>query len=339
MHNLFGERFYTLRQPAWHTLGEVGQEGEGAVSIARRIGGDYVVTMEPVFVTEPGSKRRIQVDGYASAVRHPTDDDPNYRVFNVVSADYSPVTMMDVALAFDEFVAADIETLGVLDDGARGFVSTKLPTIDVKGDEVEMYLGATYSFTGANSAEVWPLRVVCANTLAMAQARSTVAYRIVHDGTARERMGTWLADAYAEAVSKHDLLKGVFELLADKPARTATADKVFRVAWPDPTPPTPNAPADVMRARMERYENRILRRQRFRNEAVRLFEGEGTGATSRAAKGTMWGVVNAVTEVENYRKGSFRGDEAVNVGKDVMFGARRENMVRATAYAVDLAQR
>jgi hypothetical protein len=293
--------------------------------------------MEPIYVVVDGAT--IPVAGYRAAMRHPTADDPEYRTFNVVSEGYQPITMADVATVCDEHIAKPVETMGILGHGERGFVTFRLPAIDVKGDEVEMYLGATYSFTTAATAEVWPLRVVCANTLRMAQARAQAQYRIVHDESARARMADWLRDAYAEAESKTDLLREAFVLLAGTKATTAQAKRVIREAYPDPTVPRGDAPAEVVEHRMKRWEYRRSRRIVFREGAFELFQGAGRGMDSKAAKGTLWGVVNAVVETENYRKGSFKGDEGENVAEDVLFGKRGAAMERAADAALALASR
>lgn len=347
-HNIFGERFATLRQPAWHALGHVREEEESAMEVLRVIGGDVVTSMEPIFVKVPGSGGRNtyqELTDHRVVLRHPTEDDPEYVPFNIVSGSYQPITMTDVATVCDEFVAEPVETMGILGRGERGFVTFKLPEIDVKGDEVEMYLGATYSFVGAASVEVWPLRVVCANTLRLAQARAVSSYQVVHDSTARERMGSWLADAYNEAASKTAALKDLFTALAGAKATAPKAKDVISAAYPLPPEPLPNAPRDVIERRRERFEKRKVRVERLRTEAFRLYDGDGTGADSRAFKGTYWGVYNSVVETENYRRGSFRGRngedggeaaEAVNSAENVMFGKRANAMERAAERALEL---
>jgi phage/plasmid-like protein (TIGR03299 family) len=338
MHNIFGERFVSHRVPAWHDLGLVLEDGVGAMEALRRINGDFVVTMQPVFTRSPDGSE-IAIPDFRCALRHPTDDDNEYVPFNVVGDSYQPITMADVCVVFDEFVARDIETLGILGRGEQGFVTVKLPEIDVNGDEVEMYLGATYAFSSAASVEVWPLRVVCQNTLKAAQARARVAYRIVHDASARQRMGEWLAHAYEEADEKSRMLKEVFTTLANYDASAAQARRVVTAAWPEPNRPRENAPRDVMEKREAIFDWRRTRVLKFRDTAIDFWRGGGTGMDTRAAKGTLWGVVNAVAEVEGYRRGSFRGDEAKNVAESELFGKRGDVKERSVDAALAIASR
>lgn len=89
--------------------------------------------------------------------------------------------------------------------------------------------------------------------------------------------------------------------------------------------PRRDAPDDVVQLRLEGWERHQLRIRRRREMALSLFEGDGTGMDTPAAKGTLWGLYNAVTETENYRKGFAAGGveaEAARVGEDLLFGWR-----------------
>jgi hypothetical protein len=57
---------------------------------------------------------------------------------------------------------------------------------------------------------------------------------------------------------------------------------------------------------------------RRRRAELGLFNGEGTGMGSVAARGTLWGLFNAVAELENYRDDDTRDTAAYSV----LFGAR-----------------
>lgn len=340
-HEIFGERFVSLRVPAWHNIGLVAENEMTCMEALAATGADDIdVEMAALYVRiENGhGPEFIEAPGYRAALRAPTPDDNEYRVFNIVSDEYVPVTMRDIAEVADKAIGRPVETLGILGEGERGFTTFALPSIDVYGDEVEMYLGATYSFTSAASVEVWPLRVVCQNTLRLAQARARVAYRIVHDAQARERMGEWLAQAYRDAAAQTEMLKGLFIALADARAGTDEANLVATAAFPDPKAPRDNAPPQVMKARWERWEYRRDRRRLFRAESLRLFNGAGTGMDVRATQGTLYGVVQAVAEVENYRNGSMKdGREAEAVAEDLLFGRRGEAIMRAATRALEVA--
>lgn len=324
MHELFGERFATLREPAWHGLGLVLQEEISARDALDRIDGNVEVKLTPNFTEVEG--QRIELPS-RTIVRYPTVDDAEFVTLGSVGPEYELLSPTVMAEIWDESVRRPIETIGLLRRGALLFITTKLPTIDVKGDEVERYLGVSSPMDGQRSAsaEQWHLRVVCANTLKAAQTQARVAYRVVHSEGARERIGNWLREAYTKAEQNHQVVKEVFELLAATRITEQMAQAVFCEVYPDPRLPRENAPEDVMTQRLERWELKRLRVRRRREAAFSLFAGDGTGMNTPAAKGTAWGVFNAVVETADYRAGSRRGGpeaERQRVAESTMFGSR-----------------
>jgi len=275
-------------------------------------------------------------------VRHPTFDDPNFALLGQAGPEYSLITPGDVADLWDEHVGRSIETMGCLRGGAIFFCTTRLPTLDVRGDEVETYLAAFSPMDGQRSAsaEIVPVRVVCMNTMRLAQAQAQICYRIVHDAGAKERFGLWLREAYARALENSESLAGTFDLLASKSVSDTIAASVIRRAYPDARRPRFHAPDGTMAVRLERWERMQTRIRHRRETALNLFAGDGTGADSRAAKGTAWGVYQAVAEVENYRKGFAKGGllaEDRRIGEDLLVGARGEVMARAFTASLAVA--
>jgi hypothetical protein len=107
---------------------------------------------------------------------------------------------------------------------------------------------------------------------------------------------------------------------------------IIRRVYREPRLPRRDAPDATLEVRMERWERMKLRMQRRREAVLSLFEGDGTGMDTPAAKGTLWGLYNSVTETENFRRGYGAGGvaaEAARAGEDVLFGSRGETMQRA----------
>src|SRR4051794_40122386 len=119
-HNLFGERFYSLRRPAWHGLGLVLDEELGAADAFDRIGA-YDVHLEDL--TTAGG---LPIP-HKAIVRDRVDD--QLQVFGVVGPDYHLVSPRDVVTLWDKAVSRPVETIGALGKGETLFVSTKLPTL------------------------------------------------------------------------------------------------------------------------------------------------------------------------------------------------------------------
>ena len=349
-HDIFGERFVSYRQPAWHGLGSIVQDLTTA-NEALDLMGEVRVEALPLSIALPGYEG-VDVP-YRVLMRAPTEDDPEWVPFGTVSEDYNLINPRRFAELWDTSVGKPIETLGFLKRGGLMFVTTKLPTMDIRGDEVENYLIAVNGMTGSNCAEarVSPVRVVCANTLAASAAAQTEAYRVVHDATAEERLALWLGDMYHKAEEQIGVLREVFSILSNTPVAPAGSRMVkapwstvgklpealattVELAYPYPRSPRRNAPESVLKSR-EEYTEYIRKGQELRrNATVALFEGEGRGMDHPAAKGTLWGLYNAVVETEDYRRGGYSED---NTAFERLFGERAQTKERAFETCLALA--
>lgn len=327
-HNLFGERFADARKPAWHGLGTVFNDELTASEALERMG-SYSVKLVPATAGNiPLNKQAI--------IRTPTTDDPEHRVFGIVGEKYTLLTPQDICSIYDEQVAKPIETIGALGHGETFFVSTQLPTLDVKGDEIENYLLISNPMTGLMSAEirVTPVRVVCQNTLIASDRMATQKLKIVHDKTAKQRMGEWLRETYSFAETTTKVLKDLFEVMADTKMKDADARQLFEASYPSPPEPKKNATDKIFEQRIRWWEENVNLMARRREGAKMLYEGMGTGMDTKAAKGTLWGAYNAVVETEDYRRG--RNED--QVGASAVFGERAASKKRAFSYAVDLVK-
>ena len=341
-HEIFGERFLD-RRAAWHKVGlQCVTDKLRALPALAKIGGDFSVTLRPLFFLTPKNEQRQS--GFHQIVRYPTHDDDDYvPLGQPVSADYTPFPPHDVCAAWDEAMPETVfvETMGVLRRGAMFFITTKLPSIGVKGDEVERYLGVTSPLDGvtALSAEEWPLRVVCANTLRAAQAGAFVSFHLPHRGDALQEIGEWLALSYRKAQQNAERLKAAFEKLAAFRVKTWQAKTGFEHVYPLPPAPGKEVPAEVIAKRAKRYDEDAARIHRLRRAALELFDGAGTGMRLPAADHTAWGFLHAVTEIEDYRRGSPVGGERFGRTRDSessLFGSRARTKERAMAEALTM---
>lgn len=325
MHNIFGQRFLSHKEPAWHGLGQVVEEGVGAAEAFERLGSYEVMLASLSLSSHKLPKVTIP---YKAIVRTPVADDPQLRVFGIVSPEYSLITPQDFTAIWDEHVAEDVETIGMLGKGETMFISTRLPSFNVRGDEVGNYLLAVSPMTGGNAAEVriTPVRVVCQNTLSLSENMSTEIYRIVHDASGKERLASWLTDAYQRAEARTEAIKEAFNVLAGHRVGNEERELVLAQAYPNSSASLlDNAPPEVLamrRADADWYEKQLEKR---RGAVRELFAGAGTGMEHPACSGTAWGLFNSVCECEDYRRG--RGNESIC--KDALFGGRAETKERA----------
>lgn len=331
-HNLFGDRFGDARKPAWHHLGQVFEKPLSALQALKKIG-DYNVRLEPAFADGVPL-------GRSAILRDPTTDDPEIRVFGVVSEDYTLITPQDVCAIYDEHVAKPVETIGALGHGETFFLSTHLPTLDVRGDELENYLLMSNPMTGLMSAEirVTPVRVVCQNTLIASESMATQKLRITHNREAKQRLAEWLQETYEFAEMTARVLRDLFEEMTRVRMRDADARRLFEASYPYPGKPQRTATQSVFDQRLKWWEEGVQLMDRRREGAKMLFEGMGTGMDTKAAKGTLWGAYNAVVETEDYRRGRNESQIAASSMGWGSLPERAATKKRAFEYALQKVQ-
>lgn len=329
-HNLFNERFYSLREPAWHGLGMVSDEELSAQEAFSRI------TPYSIGLQDLSTPTGLPVP-YRAIVRDVTPDDPEQRVFGVVGPEYQLVDPLTVCESYDAAVNQPVETIGCLGYGETLFLTTKLPEINVKGDQVDNYLLVVSPYTGWSAIQIriTPVRVVCQNTLIAAKAASSEVYKVVHDETAQVRLEAWLNGLYGRAVDRAQVMQQAFEMFACYKPSVKGVTSILQKVYPDPKPVRQNAPQEVLDVRMKDYEYYKKSAERSRQAVQELFNGAGTGMDHPAAKGTGWGLYNSVVEWEDYRPTSKKDETARLVNS--LFGNRassKENAyVTIEAYA------
>ena len=337
-HDIFGERFYSLDEAAWHRLGVVGDEPLPALKVLEQMG-EPVYTLEPIMAALPGGGGHINLEERA-IVRHPTPDDDQFVPLGIAGPEYQLFTPGDCARIWDEAVARPVETLGFLARGGRFFLTSHIEDVSVRGDEVKLYQYALVELDGrrANEYGITGVRIVCANTLKFGQEAATERFRIVHDRHTRERMASWMTEMNDLAGQKVHMLTEAFDILA---GHTVTDEEIYEVldaAYPTGQEPRRDCPPAEYEKRMQRYEARAKQVGRYQAGAARLFAGEGKGMNEVATRGTAWGLYNAVVETEDYRRPSNRSTEE-SQAESRMFGERAQVKERAYVSAIEVATR
>lgn len=315
-HNLFSARFYNRdNKPAWHGIGvNAGADAyDTARTAAEKANAIYKVGLRPIKVELNGEMHK---SGYNWIIRQPTKDDPTERVFGKpVPADYELITP-DMAIdLYDNNVkdmdrkTAPVETLGVLGKGERMFITTRLPnTLNIRGDEVATYLLYDNPMSWGNALGVYVtgVRVVCQNTLHAGISGSIEKRKIPHLKGSEKVLARWLEGVYGRALATTDELRQAYDQLANTPVTQQQVKWVIEAIYPMPKRP---AFTDVSTRDMEEREDNWLYNceltTRVRSAVTRLYDGEGWGMDSTAAKGTAFGAYNAVAEFETYRAGSY----------------------------------
>lgn len=324
-HNLFNERFYSLRRPAWHGLGKVSEVEMGAVEA---YGGmvPITVTLEPSYSRISGDY--TEVEGRRDIWRHPVPDDPQFRLLGTVGTDYRLIDPLRVCELYDENVQRPIETMGILGKGETLFLSTQLSSYAVKTDEIESYLlvESPYSGNAAIRIRVTPVRVVCQNTLIAARGQASETYAIRHDQEAERDLGLWMGGIVDRAEGKIATLREAFEQMAAKRVTPVDLESLLIATFPNPKEPNRSHPSPDFVVRAEaRYEEATKYAKTAREVVRELFEGRGVGQDTEAAAGTAFGLFNAVAERAQYASG-IRGSSGL---WDAVNGFRAQESERA----------
>jgi len=299
--------FFSNREVAWHKLGTVtdgAQTAQDALKIAQL---DSVVKVSENYISTTVDGQTITLpDRFLTYRNHPKT---GLSALGVVGNRYTPIQNLE-AFEFLNHIAdesgAVFETAGSLNNGARVFMSMKMPeSMKLAGgqDTVDSYIMATNSHDGttAFTVAVTPVRVVCTNTvrLALEQAQATIKLRHTVGATAkvqqaRETLGlVWkYQDAFQQEVEK----------LVSQPFSNSDFKQFV-----DKLVPTPNEDAS------QRVKN-------YADDTRSALIGLWMAPTQQNVANTKWAAYNAVAEYEDWAK-PVRGGE----NKDVLRAERIVN--------------
>ncbi len=207
-HNLnFNNRtgkysFFSVKEKAWHNLGQVVEEYPKSEEAIKFAGLDYEVEKSPLFTKGSGIiensngiqmiDSELEVPNYFVNIR--TD---NNTVLGVVGKDYHIVQNREAFSFFDAIVGGGdgilYETAGTLGNGERIFITAKLPDyirVGNSDDITKKYIFLTTSHDGSGSitAAFTPVRIVCQNTLNASLKNMSNVVRIRHTAGAKQRL-------------------------------------------------------------------------------------------------------------------------------------------------------
>lgn len=303
-HEIYKEKFVSFRQPAWHNLGRVIDTPCSAVEASALVRLPEIQT-EPVIGAATGIETGHKV---IIGLERENDGKETRTVYSVVTQNYHEISHQRFLETWDKATNAKIETLGLLYDGSTLFVTTKLPTFAVNGDEVAPYLLAVNPLRAGKSAKVrkTPVRVVCNNTLEASGKDFVAEWAIIHTQDAAIQLEQFLRNAYEQAADEYLAVKEVFELLAKTNLKDEEAREIFEGVYPAIGAPALlshnlNEDTDALK-KLAAWERENGSQLKHREQCAALYEGEGLGCTSVAAQGTAWGAYNAVVEYEQYLK-------------------------------------
>ncbi|RNL54608.1 DUF932 domain-containing protein [Pedobacter jejuensis] len=313
--------FFSVKQKAWHGLGQIIEDYPTSAEAIKYAGLDYQVEKRPLFTYDTenfnGNSEvdliipEIEVPDFYATMRTDTE-----QVLGVVGKDYNIVQNIDAFSFFDSIVGAKdgvlYETAGALGKGERIFITAKLPDyIRIGRDDcIEKYLFLTTSHDGYGSitAAFTPVRIVCANTLNAALRNHSNSIKIRHTASAQDRLK-----------QAHQLL-GITNILANELEEVFNHWSKIRI--------TDTSVKRLVQLAMAPNRETFLNVQSgnvdefstaYNNIVSSVMEYALTASTQQEAttKGTLYGAYNAVTGYfQNVR--NYKDDESKF--KSIMYG-------------------
>jgi phage/plasmid-like protein (TIGR03299 family) len=322
--------FASLREPAWHGLGEVFTEEVSTAEMLKKAKlNKWNVRLEDVAIPAGMDSDK----GYSFVVRDNPFIQGNKDVLGVVGERYVPLQNEELFDFADNLLdnGGRWETAGSIKGGRIVFGALALEretVIDPNGvsDKVNTYLLVNTSHDGSISiqASITPVRVVCANTLNLALGNRgrggsvKQSFKIRHTQTAsgkvqiaREALG--LANAYIDEFSK------MANEMIQKEVSKAQFDKIVESLYPTPKDET-------QKASMTKH-----------NAKIDLINEIYVGQFNNTISGTAWGVANALTErLDWYRSGRKGKTESILAsasGFDPMTNAEKNRIFKTVQLA------
>lgn len=302
--------FFSVKEKAWHGLGQIVADHPTNAEAIRHAGLDYEVEKSSLFTKGSGivqiadgivlQDTEIEVPNYFANIRTDNND-----VLGVVGKDYHIVQNKDAFSFFDSIVGGGrgilYETAGALGKGERIFITAKLPNyirIGNSDDVIEKYIFLTTSHDGSGSitAAFTPIRIVCQNTLNASLRNMSNVVRIKHTAGAKQRLN----DAHKVmglANTMTTQLDGIFNHWTTIKVKDSEVRKLIQLAL------CPNKESYNLLKKGAEEELSTM----FKNTVDDAFAYAMMNDTQllETTKGTLFGAYNAVTgyfqNVRNYK--------------------------------------
>ena len=252
----------------WHGLGTVidgTATSDEAIKLAN-LGWDVI--QEPVFLQDG-----TQIDNLFANVRSDTKEvlgtvKNKYRI----SQNTETFAFMDAIIQNSKGIECRYETAGSLFNGRKVFMLVRLPETNVLGDEIENYLFLSNSHDGTSglTCGITNIRVVCNNTLQMAEKGAQRIWKIRHCASLKDKIieaeeSLGLALTYQERVAED----------AERMAQKKIDEKKF---------------FEVFFKKLDLAEKN---REKVMNSILELYTGKDDLQNFR---GSAWGMYNAVAD-------------------------------------------
>lgn len=284
----------------WHGLGSVLTEDAPLETWMVEAGMAWNINAAPVTFTDTEGVIHSYQD---RQVLYRSD---SKAALSTVSTDYKVVQPKEVLEFFRDLIEQHgfkMETAGCLFGGRKFWALARVgETASIMGhDEINPYLMLATSCDGsmATAAHLTSVRVVCNNTLRMAigadgkRANIRVPHSSTFDASAVKMDLGLVADAWGNFIDQAERLA---QMELDRNYAIQLVAEQLKKEWK-------TEEGDDMTVDQMMDSSNVLKR------IIRLYDGEGMGAEMQSAKGTAWGLVNAMTQFFDHET-SIKGSES-----------------------------
>ena len=228
------DAFFSVKEKAWHGLGQIVQDYPTSEEAIKFAGLDYDVEKKELWtIADPTNIEEVKkLSTHFATVRTDTA-----QILGVVGSKYEIVQNRTAFSFFDSLVqdgsGIKYETAGALGNGERIFITAKLPDILRIGrnDDIEQFIFLTTSHDGSGSimAAFTPVRIVCNNTLNMALRNHSNAVYIKHTANAEQKLQE-AARIMSISQNTGEMLEHLFNQWAKTRVNDAETKKLIRLA-------------------------------------------------------------------------------------------------------------
>jgi phage/plasmid-like protein (TIGR03299 family) len=288
----------------WHGLGQLVTQGASIGVWQKESGMDWEAREAAVHFLPVGPQA---TDDLATVTSHKVIyRSDNHEPLSVMGSGYEIVQPKQVLEFFRDLTEQGgwhIHTAGTLRGGRKlwAMATNGNKANVVKGDPVENHLLLATSLDGSmkTTAMVTSVRVVCANTLAMALATGGDTVRISHRSVFHSQI---IKRALGVARPEFEAFIEQAKKMADTPVALDEALAIIRNVFGITKAPTIDLSwMKLDTVAMQQAEE--VQDTRATQRVLELFDGAGRGATLKGVAGTRWGLLNAVTEYVDHEMG------------------------------------
>lgn len=334
---------FTVKETAWHGLGEV-LSSAPTLADALTLGGlDYEVALEPLVATyeNNGIKMSVPVPGHSAVMRLDTNTS-----LGVVGSTYNALQNDDAFRPLEPLIesgVATIETGGALRGGRDVWMLVKFniddPKVrDVFRDEVEPYGLISNNHNGSRKVvlQETPIRVVCANTLGLAldAVRDTngrllsnkkleKAITVRHTKNVKENVVQAAAELFGRITNRYSIIADQYAAMQ----QTILTEQQFARVVLDVLAPLPEKPKserkdNIAVAAFERATDRaVVRRDRL---ATLWTDGDG-----HVGNHSAWEAYNAATQSLDHDANMWKVENRLEALFDGTLAKSKQEVVEA----------